>query len=51
MLSKLFTYGPMSVFAYQVYLAFTGRNPLSVYSYLPDGMFYYLAHTLKIVFA
>lgn len=48
-MSKLFAFGPMSIFAYQVYLAFTGRDPLSVYTYLPSYLMADITHMLKIV--
>ena len=34
-MAKWYAYGPMGLFAYQVLLAFNGRDPLSIYSFVP----------------
>lgn len=34
-MGKALTFGPMVLFAYQVFLAFTGDSPLTVYDVLP----------------
>lgn len=49
-MAKWYAYGPMSVFAYQVYLAFTGRDPLTVYGVIRSFLFTNVAPTLHMVF-
>jgi len=34
-MGKALTFGPVALFAYQVFLAFTGSSPLTVYDVLP----------------
>jgi hypothetical protein len=47
-MARLYAFGPMSIFAYQVYLAFTGRDPLMVYSILPTYLIRDIAHVVKL---
>lgn len=45
-MGKALTYGPLALFAYQVFLAYTGSSPLTVYDMLPHNI---LAKIVSIV--
>ncbi len=45
-MAKWYAYGPMSIFAYQVFLAFNGKDPLSVYNLVP---LYVIADIARVV--
>lgn len=37
-MAKLLYFGPMGLFAYQVLLAYNGKNPMSVYDAIPQSV-------------
>ena len=47
-MAKWYAYGPMGVFAYQVVLAFTGRDPLSVCKNVPTYLVADLAYMVRM---
>ena len=35
-MGKLYAFGPMALFTYQIFLAFNGKSPLSAYNIIPS---------------
>jgi len=47
-MGKALTFGPMALFAYQVFLAYTGGSPLTVYDVLPHHILAKIVSILSI---